>query len=161
MYFRFLTKPEYTDGEIDLIPLSMHRDTEGPDFGHEKNWRIVEHGKRQEIGQIAYRSGESTAVYYFGHIGYHIDPPWRGRHYAAKACALIADEIRRSGKSSVIITCDPDNAASRRTCELLGCLWECEVDVDEDLRKRYEISARKERFIWRLQADRRQDVFRD
>ena len=143
-------KPEYTDGEIDLIPLRFPQADPALGFGRERIWRITEHGKRQEIGQISYRNGESPGVYYFGHIGYHIDPPWRGHHYAARACGLIAGEIRRGGKSSVVITCDPDNAASRKTCEALGCLWESEVDVDPELRENFEISARKERYIWVL-----------
>ena len=153
MFFRFQARPDYSDGEIDLIPLYIPRRLMAQEFGQEKVWRITEHGKRQEIGQIAYRSGESRAIYYFGHIGYHIDPPWRGRHFAAKACALIADEIRRSGKSSVVITCDPDNAASRKTCESLGCLWESEVTVEGQIREKFDISARKERYIWRLQEN--------
>ena len=145
--------PEYTDGEIDLFPIRLAPCDRELGFGREKNWRITEHGKKQEIGQICYRPGESEAIYYYGHIGYHIDAPWRGRHFAAKACRLIRGEILRSGKSSVIITCDPDNLASRKTCEALKCLWESEVDVDPELRRRYEISARKERYIWLLEQE--------
>ena len=148
MSWFFSHRPEYSDGEIDLIPVRAAPANAELGFGREKVWRITEHGKRQEIGQIVYRSGESRGIFYFGHIGYHIDPAWRGRHYAAKACRLIAGEIRRSGKSSVVITCDPDNQGSRKTCEALGCLWECEVAVDQQLRKKYEISPRKERYIW-------------
>ena len=75
MKWFFSPKVEFTDGEID---------------------RIAEHGNRQEIGRISYRPGESAAIYYFGHIGYHIDPQWRGNHYAEKACRLIKDEIYRN-----------------------------------------------------------------
>lgn len=67
--------------------------------------------------------GESPCVYYFGHIGYHVDPPWRGHHYAARACALLAPLIAVAGKSSVVITADPDNFASRRTCERWAACW--------------------------------------
>ncbi len=144
-------EPALSDGKIDLIPLHVPPADRDLGFGREHVWRIAEHGRKKEIGQIAYRSGESLAVYYFGHIGYHINPPWRGNHYAARACRLISGEIRRSGKSSVIITCDPDNLASRKTCEALGCLWESEVAVDRDLQKKYDISARKERYIWRIE----------
>ena len=148
MSWLFRRGPDYTDGEIDLIPIRLASPEKELGFGRERNWRITLHGKRQEIGRLSYRSGESDALYYFGHIGYHIDPPWRGNHYAAKACRLIADEIRRGGKSSVIITCDPDNTASRRTCEMLGCLWEGQTGVDSYWQERYDISARKERYIW-------------
>lgn len=143
-------KPEFSDGEIDLYPLRTPLNDRELGFGREMVWRITEHGKRQEIGVLTYRPGEGRGIYYFGHIGYHIDPPWRGKHYAGKACRLIRDEIRRSGKSSVVITCDPDNLPSRKTCESLGCLLERETDVDQDLQRKYEISPRKIRYIWVL-----------
>ena len=143
-------RPEYSDGQIDLIPIRVSPAEKELGFGRERLWRITRHGSRREIGQISYRSGESAAVYYYGHIGYHIDPPFRGHHYAARACRLIEQEILRSGKSSVIITTDPENRASRKTCEALGCLWESEVPVDPYLQKKYDISPRKERYIWRV-----------
>lgn len=148
MFFRH--GPEFTDGEIDLYPIHLSPPAQELGFGRESNWRITLHESRRSIGRITYRPGESEAVYYFGHIGYHIDPPWRGHHYAEKACRLIRDEIRRSGKSSVVITCDPDNLPSRKTCLALGCLWESEVPVEAWLQEKYEISPRKDRFIWRV-----------
>ena len=148
--FFHLHKPEYSDEEIDLIPIRVSAAAKELGFGRERVWRITEHGKRQEIGQISYGDGESRGIYFYGHIGYHIDRAWRGKHYAAKACRLIRKEILRSGKSSVVITCDPDNEPSRRTCLALGCLWESEVPVDSDLQEKYEISPRKERYIWRV-----------
>lgn len=148
MNWLFRHKPDYSDGEIDLIPIYLRPAEKELGFGKERNWQITQHGRRQEIGRISYRPGESAAIYYFGHIGYHIDPPWRGNHYAEKACKLIKNEIQRSGKSSVIITCDPDNEPSRKTCKALGCLWESEVSVDPYLQDKYEISSCKERYIW-------------
>jgi predicted acetyltransferase len=143
-------RAEYTDGEIDLIPLHFTPPDPGMGFGREQIWRITQHNSRKEIGQISYRTGESRCVYYFGHIGYHIDEKWRGHHYARKACLLIRQEIRMSGKTSVVITCDPDNLPSRKTCEALGCLWEGITEVAEDVRKAHEISRVKCRYIWRV-----------
>lgn len=143
-------RAEYTDGEIDLIPLHFTPANREMGFGREQIWRITLHDQHREIGQISYRAGESRYVYYYGHIGYHIDPPWRGHHYARSACQLIVPEIDRSGKSSVVITCDPDNVPSRKTCEALGCLYERTVPVPEDIREKYEIGPVKRRYIWRL-----------
>ena len=143
-------RAEYTDGVIDLIPIHIGSPNRELGFGHEQVWKITLHNEKNEIGQLSYRNGESRCVYYYGHIGYHIDPPWRGHHYAVRACILIQDEIRRNGKSSVVITCDPDNLASRKTCLALGCIWESEVAVDNGLRRKFDISARKERYIWQL-----------
>jgi predicted acetyltransferase len=123
-------------------------------FGREQIWRITLHDSRGEIGQISYRNGESRCIYYFGHIGYHIDEPYRGHHYARRACLLLRDEILLGGKQSAVITCDPDNGPSRQTCIRLGCLFEGETDVPEDLQKKYDISARKCRYIWLLAEER-------
>ena len=116
-------RAEYTDGVIDLIPLHCGIPDRSLGFGHEQIWRITLHNNRHEIGRISYRDGESRCVYYFGHIGYHIDPPYRGHHYAYRACRLIRREICLSGKSSVIITCDPENTASARTALAAGFEW--------------------------------------
>ena len=141
-------RAEYTDGVIDLVPLHISRPDTELGFGHEQVWRITLHDSRPEIGQISYRDGESRCVYYFGHIGYHIDPPYRGHAYAYRACRLIEKEIEKGGKTTAVITCDPDNIPSRKTCEKLGCIPERITDVPEDIQEKYGISARKCRYIW-------------
>ena len=152
--FFFRKNPvDYTDGELDLIPVPVPRADPFLQFGNERIWRICLHGSKKEIGQISYRDGESRCVFYYGHIGYHIDPPWRGHHYAYRACRLIREEIFRSGKHSAVITCDPDNAPSRKTCEKLGCLYEGTVNVPEDITRKYDISRVKCRYIWQIVRD--------
>ena len=153
MIFR-RNRAEYSDGIIDLIPIHFTPPDPAMGFGREQIWRITLHDHKGEIGEISYRNGESRCVYYFGHIGYHIDEPYRGHHYARRACLLLEHEIRISGKSSVVITCDPDNEPSRRTCLGLGCLFEGITDVPEDIRRKYEISPVKCRYIWVLSEER-------
>ena len=151
MLFRH-NRPEYSDGVIDLIPMHIGAPNRELGFGHEQIWKITLHNEKQEIGQISYRDGESRCVYYYGHIGYHIDPPFRGRHFAYRACRLIEQEIRLTGKTSAVITCDPDNEPSKRTCARLGCLFERVTDVPEDIYQRFEISRQKCRYIWHISA---------
>jgi predicted acetyltransferase len=146
-------RAEYTDGVIDLVPMHFTPPDPSMGFGREQIWRITLHNCREEIGQISYRDGESRCIYYFGHIGYHIDPPFRGHHYARRACLLLKKEIRMGGKNSVVITCDPDNQPSRKTCEALQCCWEGITSVPEDIRGKYEISAEKCRYIWMIPAE--------
>ena len=143
-------RPEFSDGQIDLYPIRIGLPDQDLQFGRELLWRITEHGKKQEIGQISFRNGESIYIYYFGHIGYHIDPPWRGHGYACAACKLISSLFAYEAKSSLVITCDPDNIPSRKTCEKLGCTLERIVDVPLFVRQRYEISAVKCRYIYRI-----------
>ena len=73
-----------------------------------------------KIGQCDLRIGHNDRLYIGGNIGYGIDEAYRGHHDAAKACRLL---LRQAGKHQldyVIITCDPANTASSRTCELAG-----------------------------------------
>jgi RimJ/RimL family protein N-acetyltransferase len=146
-------RAEYSDGTIDLIPIHFTPPDPAMGFGREQIWKITLHNSRGEIGQISYRNGESRCIYYFGHIGYHIDPPWRGNRYARRACLLLKEEILRGGKNSVVITCDPDNIPSRKTCEGLGCLWEGITDVPGDVQAKYEISPVKCRYIWHIAGE--------
>jgi tagatose 1,6-diphosphate aldolase len=72
-------------------------------------------------GTIGLRVGRSADLeMYLGHIGYHVFPPARGNHYAERACRLLFPLARAHGLRTLWITCNPDNAASRRTCERLG-----------------------------------------
>jgi tagatose 1,6-diphosphate aldolase len=57
---------------------------------------------------------------YFGHIGYHVYPAARGNHYAERSCRLLIPLARAHGLSTLWITCNPENIASRQTCERLG-----------------------------------------
>ena len=73
-----------------------------------------------KIGQCDLRIGHNDRLYIGGNIGYGIDEAYRGHHYAAKACKLLLRLARKHGLEYVIITCDPSNKASSRTCELAG-----------------------------------------
>lgn len=141
-----------TDGVIDLIPIRLSPPDRDMGFGETYDYVIAPHGVHKEAGQISLRLGESPCVYYFGHIGYHVDPPYRGQHYAKRACELLRPLMEAAGKGSVVITADPDNLASRRTCEGLGCELERIVEVPREIRSRWEISAVKCRYIWVLDA---------
>jgi len=78
-------------------------------------------GQTENIGRIELRIGNTHhIVMYGGHIGYTVVPEYRGHHYAARACRLLMPLARSHGLKTLWITCNPDNIASRRTCELLG-----------------------------------------
>jgi predicted acetyltransferase len=49
-----------------------------------------------------------------GHIGYHVSPAWRRQGHATRMLAAGLNEARRLGLSRVLLTCDPDNEASRK-----------------------------------------------
>ena len=108
---------------------------------------IIDRQSGNTAGEISLRIGESESLYYLGHIGYHVDPPYRGSHYALRACRLCLPLLREIGMRSVVITTDEDNAPSIRTCEELGCCLESTVDVPGWCVEKYQISRRKRIYV--------------
>jgi tagatose 1,6-diphosphate aldolase len=83
--------------------------------------RLKDNSQLPIAGGINLRIGNQfDLVMYHGHIGYHVYPPLRGRHYAERACRLLFPLAHRHALHPIWITCNPDNFASRRTCERLG-----------------------------------------
>ncbi|WP_158750904.1 GNAT family N-acetyltransferase [Acidobacterium sp. S8] len=75
----------------------------------------------EEMGRINLRAETNSTIERFsGHIGYAVHEPYRGRRYAARSVRLLLPLARQLDIAPLWITCDPDNAASRRSCELAG-----------------------------------------
>lgn len=90
----------------------------------ERNWVPAYHfyicDKHQnKMGTCDLRVGYNDGLYYGGHIGYTISEEYRGHHYAAKACKLLFSLAHKHKMEYLYITCNPDNSASRKTCEYL------------------------------------------
>lgn len=82
------------------------------------------------LGRINLRTVSTEhVVHYAGHIGYAVEPAHSGHHYAARALRLLLPLAQRLGIDPLSITCDPDNLASRRTCEYAGAKLLEIVDV--------------------------------
>ena len=110
---------------------------------------IVMGGSRAETaGEIALRVGEDASLFYLGHIGYHVDPPFRGHGAALRACRLCVPVFSELGMRTFVITTDEDNLPSIRTCEKLGCILESTVNVPLWCRQEFSISARKRRYVY-------------
>lgn len=71
-------------------------------------------------GKCDLRIGHNERLYIGGNIGYTVFEPYRGHHYAARACRLLFRQARKHGMEHVLITCDPWNKASAGTCRLAG-----------------------------------------
>jgi tagatose 1,6-diphosphate aldolase len=103
------------------------------------------------IGYCDLRIGHNAKLYVGGNIGYGIDEPYRGHRYAAKACKLLFGLAKRHGLDYVIITCQPDNIASARTCEIAGGRFLEIVDIPED-NEMYAEGKRKVR-VYRFEIE--------
>jgi tagatose 1,6-diphosphate aldolase len=93
-------------------------------------------------GGIGLRIGSSPDLErYYGHVGYHVYPTHRGRHYAERAVRLLLPLAARHGQRTLWITCNPDNWPSQRTCQRLGAALVDTVAVPAD----HALFARGER----------------
>lgn len=61
---------------------------------------------------------------YSGHIGYSVCPGERRKGYATRMLAAALDKCREMGLTRVMISCRPDNEASRRTILKNGGVYE-------------------------------------
>jgi len=98
-------------------------------------YRFVMHldGVSQPVGRLGLRVGSNHMIEnYAGHIGYEVLPAFRGNRLAERSCRLVLPLARRHGFDALWITCNPDNWASRRTCERLGARFVEIVDVPKD-----------------------------
>jgi tagatose 1,6-diphosphate aldolase len=128
--FQFHELEVFTDGIID-VRMEGGRPAKPPeDMLPTYVFRITLHGHTERVGGVRLRVGYTDdTVLYYGHIGYDVVPDYRGRHFAARACLLIKPVIVAHGLDVIWITCNPDNRASRRTCERIGCEFIEIVDV--------------------------------
>lgn len=106
----------------DELQLVLARTAEGDPS---KNWVPAYHfgicrPDGVKMGECDLRIGYNQNLYYGGHIGYRVEEPFRGRHYAGKACLLLFELARRHGMKFLYITCNPDNWPSRKTCVFAG-----------------------------------------
>lgn len=124
--------------------------------GRPPNYHFWMHLRREYSPSVSMAGGISLRIghtpdleLYYGHIGYHVYPPARGQHYAARSCRLLFDLARYHGLRPLWITTDPENWASRRTCELLGGVL---VDIVE-VPRRHVLYARGQRRKCRYRID--------
>ncbi len=131
--FHFHEPGPLRDGDLELVLVEQYRGN--PAIGYVPTYRFEMRraGSPERIGNIELRVGDTQHLrMYGGHIGYAVAPAYRGHRYAARACRLLLPLARRHGLRELWITCNPDNWASRRTCELAGAELVEIVDLPED-----------------------------
>ena len=148
--FEFYDPGRLIDQDLELVLFERYPGDPAIKYVPTYKFKMISVGQNEEMGRIDLRIGETTAlVMYGGHIGYGVHPPYRGHHYAARACRLLLPLARRHGLKAVWITCNPDNIASRRTCELVGA----ELVEIVDLPETHEMYLRGERQKCRYRID--------
>ncbi|MEO1340098.1 MAG: GNAT family N-acetyltransferase [Cyanobacteria bacterium J06635_13] len=75
----------------------------------------------KKLGRISFRvANTEDIILYAGHFGYDVAEKHRGHRYAARSCRLLFPLATKHDINPLWITCNPDNFASRRTCEIAG-----------------------------------------
>ncbi|GAU80591.1 GNAT family N-acetyltransferase [Bosea sp. BIWAKO-01] len=96
----------------------------------------------EPAGTISLRPGASYLLTHLaGQIGFSVEPAYRGRGLAGKAVKALLPLAKACGLTELWLTTTPDNLASRRTLERLGCSFVEQVTIPES----YESYARGER----------------
>lgn len=138
------------DLKNDEICLCLEKTADGDP---EKGWVPAYHfaiclNSGEKVGLCDLRIGHNENLYYGGNIGYEVFSEYRGHHYAGKACKLLFNLAKKHDLNYVIITCNPDNTASARTCEYIsGKLLEiAELPPGNDMRKKGETHKRIYKF---------------
>ena len=83
-------------------------------------WSIVEKRTGENVGKISLRLGHNYHSYWNGNVGYEVDEPYRGNHYATIALKMILPIAKSHGMDHLVVSCNEDNVASYKTIERCG-----------------------------------------
>jgi tagatose 1,6-diphosphate aldolase len=121
MAIQFFDVGTLVDDELELILTQRYPGDVRRGFVPAYRFKMTRIDQGKQMGNIELRIGNTTnVVMYGGHIGYGVFSHYRGHHYAARSCKLLFPLARRHKLNPLWITCNPDNIASRRTCEIAG-----------------------------------------
>ncbi|MCI7767248.1 MAG: GNAT family N-acetyltransferase [Oscillospiraceae bacterium] len=94
----------------------------------------VREGDDKLVGMIDYRHPLSDFLFrYGGNIGYSVLPSERRKGCAKEMLKLLLPICKQFGEKRVLLTCDKENLASKRTIEANGGILENEVPDDVNL----------------------------
>jgi len=132
--FEFYDPGRLIDADLELVLVEKYPGDPAINYVPAYRFKMILLGQGKQIGQIELRVGNTDhLIMYGGHLAYQVDPEYRGHRYASGACKLLLRLARQHGFKTLWITCNPDNLASRRTCELVGAKLVEIVDLPEDI----------------------------
>jgi predicted acetyltransferase len=123
--------PNFHDAELTLRLTSIepHQFLQAPTY----YFTMVDSESGESLGRINLRAASDFNMFiYSGHIGCNVDEKHQGNRFAARSVLLLLPFAAQIGLDPLWITCNPDNIASRRTCEIAGGELVEIVDVPED-----------------------------
>jgi len=121
MDFTFYDPGVLRDDDLTLRLNDARMDVSGVEPVPTYRFQMVNSVSTATMGGLNLRIGtRENLVRYRGHVGFTVDVAYQGHGYAGRGCLLVVPLARKHGLSSLWITCNPDNVASRRTCERIG-----------------------------------------
>ncbi|MBV9386574.1 MAG: GNAT family N-acetyltransferase [Chroococcidiopsidaceae cyanobacterium CP_BM_ER_R8_30] len=129
----FIKPDQLQENELQLVLNQYLAADQRREWVPAYHFSMVHQQSRMIVGSINLRIGNTDRlVLYRGHIGYGVKPEFRGHRYAARSVRLLLPLAAKHQLNPLWITCDPDNFASRRTCELVGAELVEIIDVPPD-----------------------------
>ena len=131
--FTFLEPGILVDGELRLVLKEKKPADPSKGFVPAYLFEMVLDGTDSKVGTINLRIGSTDHIKRFaGHIGYQVAPEHRGRRFSVRACRLLFPLAHAHGLKQLWLNVTPENAPSRRTCEILGATMVEIVDLPTD-----------------------------
>lgn len=148
--FEFKDLDHLYGDEVDLMIVEKLPEDKENGYVPSYKYNIVLHNTDTVVGKIDIRIGYNEGIYYGGNIGYSVEEKYRGNAYSSKACKIIGQVAKAHDMNKVIVTCNPDNFPSRRTCEKLDMKLLKIVDLPEYNDMYLEGERQKCIFEWTL-----------
>jgi predicted acetyltransferase len=121
--------PQENELKLVLTDFSPHQFHRVPTY----HFAMIHAGTATEMGRINLRIETNPHIeLYAGHIGYAVYKAHRGHRYASRSVRLLLPLTRQLAIHPLWITCDPENVASRRSCELAGAEFVEIIDLPRE-----------------------------
>jgi predicted acetyltransferase len=147
--FEFQDPCEMADGDLHLVLIAKH--PANPDKKYVPAYEFeMKNVDGETMGAINLRIGNNRNIQYGGHIGYGVKREYRGSHYAARSVQLLLPLAKSNGLAELLITCSPENIASKRSCELANAEYVDTVKLPKDNEMYQEGDRKKSRYRIRL-----------
>lgn len=130
--FAFLDPGRLIDNDVELVLVERKPAVQEKCYFPSYIFKIRNVQSGEKVGLINLRIGNNDNTKYGGHIGYNVVEEYRGHQSAARSCKLLFPLAKRHGINPLWITCNPENIASRKTCERAGGKLIKIVDLPEE-----------------------------
>jgi predicted acetyltransferase len=116
--YEFKEFEELFNGEIRIKLSAVYGVNKEKDFVPRYVFDIILEKSNENMGFIVLRAGlTDNLLIRGGHIGYEIKENYRGNNYISKALKLLKPFLKEIHFDKILITCDEDNIASRKSIE--------------------------------------------